>query len=390
MRIIKGPIEKEERLNPFPWYKKMRQESPVFFNEAQVTWDIFTYDEAIKILRDHDTFSSVRRPEEMEKSSILSMDRPRHTELRGIISRAFTPKAISDLEPRIQEIASELLDSVENQHQMDIVKDLAYPLPVIIIAELLGVPSEDREQFKRWSDLLVEGPRDMNPETIQRLKQRKLQGRMELEEYFAGVIEQRRKEPREDLISALIAAEINGCHLTVQEIINFSILLLAAGNETTTNLITNACRCFLEHPAALNEIQQDFRLIPPALEEVLRYYSPVQATSRIVKQDTEFAGRLLQAGEQVNVWIGSANRDERVFADPEQFDIHRTPHQHLAFGKGIHFCIGAHLARLEAKIAFEALFERFAEFQLVPCELEPIISGFVYGLKALPVEMSKR
>jgi cytochrome P450 len=387
------PIKKlspEERLNPFPRYRTMRQNGPLYFNETRNTWEVFTYNEAIKILRDHNTFSSIRNSVEKKRASILSMDQPRHTELRGLINRAFIPKVVSELQPRIRQIANELLDQVENHHSIDIVRDYAYPLPIIIIAELLGIPSEDREQFKKWSDLLVEGPKDMNPITIQDLQQRKLKGRIELEDYFGQIIEQHKKEPREGLVSALIAAEIDGEHLSVQELLNFCVLLLAAGNETTSNLITNACRCFLENPETLDELMKDYDLIPPAIEEVLRYYSPVQATSRVVKQDTEISGHILRSEENVIVWLGSANRDEQVFTNPDKFDIHRKPTQNLAFGTGIHFCLGAPLARLEAKIAFEVLFERFKDFRLIPCGLEPIVSEFVYGVKSLPIEMLRK
>lgn len=397
---------REQRLNPFAWYRERRKVGPVQFDEQSQTWDVVGYPEAQTVLRNHSQFSSQRfaggeGTMNEYTPSILSMDPPRHTELRSLVNLAFTPKAIASWAPRIEEISEELLDETVDrlvatgggstaQGVIDVVAEVSYPLPVIVIAEMMGVPAEDRELFKQWSDVLVEGPSDANPETLMDLMNRKRTARRELNEYFGDIVEHQRKHLKPNLIGALLDAQMDGEKLTIEELLSFCVLLLAAGNETTTNLITNAWRCFLENQDALEKVQREPELLAGAVEETLRYYSPVQATSRIVLEDLELAGNQLSRGDRVTVWIGSANRDERMFLDPERFDIHRSPNHHMAFGYGIHFCLGAPLARLEAQIILSKMMTRFAEFTPVSASLEPIISGFVYGVKSFPMHVTVR
>ncbi|HKV01438.1 MAG TPA: cytochrome P450, partial [Ktedonobacteraceae bacterium] len=283
--------------------------------------------------------------------------------------------SVAQLSERITAIINELLDQVAARGHMDIVDDLSYPLPVIVIAEMLGIPQEDRERFKVWSDAVVGAtyPERGNPQA-------------EMSEYFLDMIQQRSREPQNDLISALLDAQIDGQHLNQRELLGFCILLLVAGNETTTNLIGNALLCFDEHPEVMEELRAEPALVPGAIEEVLRYRSPVQYMYRRAIADITIGDHEMRAGQMVLAWIGSANRDEAQFPDPDYFDIRRTPNRHIAFGHGIHFCLGAPLARLEAKIALTMLLERFHEIKRVPgVPLEATGSDLVFGVKHLPI-----
>ena len=263
---------------------------------------------------------------------------------------------------------------------MDIIDDLSYPLPVIVIAEMLGIPQEDRERFKVWSDAVVGATHSERGDP-----------QAEMSEYFLDMIQQRRREPEDDLISALLDAQIDGQHLNQRELLGFCILLLVAGNETTTNLIGNALLCFDEHPEVMEQLRSEPELVPGAIEEVLRYRSPVQFMYRRAVADITIRDQEIRTGQMVLAWIGSANRDEAQFPDPDRFDIRRTPNRHIAFGHGIHFCLGAPLARLEAKIALTILLERLHEIKRVPdIPLEATGSNVVYGVKHLPITFRHR
>jgi cytochrome P450 len=378
----------ETRLFPFGVLNKLRDETPVRYDEARQCWDLFGYEDVHRVLKDPQTFSSVRGASANE--NLLFMNPPKHTQMRDLVSKAFTPKAIQELAPRIQNITDELLDQV-NGDEMDIVNDFATPLPVIVIAELLGVPKEDRTLFKNWSDVLVESAEDLTDETFQKLIQKRTRTVEELTEYFKKILKTRSSRPEDDLISALLKAEIEGEKLNEREIISFCILLLAAGNETTTNLITNGIRILTEEPTHQLELFQEPGLIPSFIEEVLRFYPPIIAIGRIAAQDIEIGGRNIQAGKQIISWVGSANRDEFKFTDPDVFNIRRKPNLHLSFGFGIHFCLGAPLARLEGKIAMEAISKKYEELKLVPGrQLTPIPSSFVFGLKNYPISFKRR
>jgi cytochrome P450 len=381
----------EEELDPFPWYKTMRAASPVSYNEQTGMWRVFRYLDVQRVLSEFETFSSQRGSREFRQrasqsplgSSLISMDPPRHRQLRNLVTQAFTPRTIAQLEPRITAIVDELLGQVEQSGRMDVIDDLAYPLPVIVIAEMLGIPPEERAQFKRWSDAVVTaggGSAAVNENF------RPGNAHMEMGMYFMNVIAQRRASPGNDLISALLAAEIDGERLNDIELLGFCILLLIAGNETTTNLIGNAILCFDEHPEVYDQLRAAPELIPSAIEEALRYRSPVQAMERVALVDVELGGQRIPADARIIAYMGSANRDEDQFSDADRFDIARTLNRHLAFGYGIHFCIGAPLARLEAKIALGAMLKRLCDIQRVPdTQLEPLRSFIVYGVRHLPV-----
>lgn len=354
----------------------MRESAPVFLDPRRHHWSVFGYNDVQRVLSEHSTFSSqYTGSDEPLDASIITIDPPRHRQLRSLVTLAFTPRTIARLESRITAIVNELLDKVTPRGEMDVIEDLSYPLPVTVIAELLGIPLEDRERFKHWSDQLVGAAPDdgKNPQT-------------EMGNYFKWVIEQRRKEPKDDLISALLAAQIDGKHLTEQELLGFCVLLLIAGHETTTHLIGNAIWTLDDHPAALAELKANPALLPDAIEEVLRYRSPVKLMFRVTTRDTRIGDKDIPAGAWVTAWIGSANRDETQFPNADTFDIHRTPNRHLAFGHGIHFCLGAPLARLESKTALAIMLERLPNLRRDrDKELEPVSAFILHGLKRLPI-----
>jgi len=351
----------------------------VYYNPQYHFWQVFRYEDVQRVLSDYASFSSGfgggEQGQDPLSSSLISMDPPRHRQLRNLVTQAFTPRSVAQLSERITTIVNQLLDQVAATGNMDIIDDLAYPLPVIVIAEMLGIPHEDRERFKVWSDSVVgaSNPEGGNPQA-------------EMSAYFLNMISQRSREPKDDLITALLNAQIDGQHLNQRELLGFCILLLVAGNETTTNLIGNALLCFDEHPEVMEQLRSEPALIPGAIEEVLRYRSPVQYMYRRAVSDVTIRDQEIRTGQMVLAWIGSANRDEAQFPDPDSFDIRRTPNRHIAFGHGIHFCLGAPLARLEAKITLTLLLERFHEIQRVrDIPLEATGSDLVFGVKHLPI-----
>lgn len=369
----------DRALNPFPWYRFMRESQPIRYEPRYAGWQVFRYDEVLRVLSDYAVFSSAFGGQGPLGSSLISMDPPRHRQLRNLVTQAFTPRAVAQLSGRITAIVNDLLDRVITAGRMDVIDDLAYPLPVIVIAEMLGIPQEERQRFKIWSDAVVGAsyPEEGNPQA-------------EMSAYFLNMIEQRRHEAKDDLITALLNAQIDGQHLNQQELLGFCILLLVAGNETTTNLIGNAFLCFDEHPEVMEQLRAEPALMPGAIEEVLRYRSPVQFMYRRAIADITLDGHNIRAGQEVLAWIGSANRDERQFPDPDLFDIKRTPNRHIAFGHGIHFCVGAPLARLESKIALTLMLERLQEIKRVrSVPLQATGSAVVYGVQHLPITFER-
>lgn len=387
-------------LNPFGWYAAHRQQSPVVRDPRSGLWHVFRYDDVQRALSDYAVFSSAAGRDETGQrdplgASMISADPPRHRRLRSLVTLAFTSSAVARLEPRITSLVDEFLDAVAARGdgamegtggirgiRMDIIDDLATPLPVTVIAELLGVPPSDRAQFKQWSDAVVMGSQatgmtGRSPQT-------------EMGQYFQGLIAERRKQPREDLISALLASQIDGEHLSEPELLGFCILLLVAGNETTTNLIGNAILCFDEQPGLWERLREEQTILPTTIEEVLRYRSPVQSMFRTTLQDVTLSDVTIPAGSAVLAWIGSANRDEARFPLADRFDPIRAPNRHIAFGHGIHFCLGAPLARLEARIALGRMLERIPHLRRVEmAPLEPLESLIVFGVKHLPVTLSQ-
>lgn len=374
--------------DPFPFYEMGRHMSPLRIPNMEM-WMAFTYEECVSMLRDHGTWSSFGQQDpNAPPPSMLGSDPPRHTRLRGLVSQAFTPRMVEQLEPRIREIAAELLDPAIERGECDLVETLSYPLPVIVIAEILGVPPEDRDRFKEWSDEVVAslgsglngGGRAVRQDIFE-----------EMRDYLMAMAEERRKNPKSELISGLVQAEMDGEKLTFAELLQMLILLLVAGNETTTNLIGNTALEFMAHPDQFAKVRDNLELVPSALEEVLRFNSPVQATVRRPTADVELSGKPIAKGTPVLVWLAAANRDPEQFADPLRFDVTRTPNRHLAFGMGIHFCLGAPLARLEAKVAIEELLKRVDGFERTTDGLLPRVPTFIMrGVTSLPVALSRR
>jgi len=387
---------------PHACFTALRESGPILYDERLKVWEVFNYEDVRALLANHELFSSDNyrfAPEpviEERDSSIINTDPPLHRQLRNLVSQAFTPRAINQLAPRIAEITNELLDAVIERGSMDIIGDLAGALPIIVIAEMLGIPSSDRVQFKRWSDAIVISEyENIKPENFEAYReQMRRTVRSTLDDiycYFKDIVAERRRAPGSDLISALLASEIDGVRLPERDILSFAALLLVAGNITTTNLLGDALLCFDEHPEVMERLKHEPQLIPSAIEEVLRYRSPVTMIARYATQDTELAGRTVPRGAFILGWVSSANHDPAQFPEPERFDIERTPNRHLSFGHGIHFCLGAPLARLESHIALTILFERLQDIRRIHAEeLETIHSTFIYGPRQLPIAFTAR
>ena len=400
-----NPFDPEFRTNPYPVYQRLRTEAPV--HQGQFGgWVLSRFAECEAVLGDHRRFSSDGRnseayhefvaqrggltPEEqaLEASRpFLFRDPPDHTRLRGLVSKAFTPRRVEALRPRIQQIVDELIDTVGGGGSMDVIEDLAYPLPVTVICEMLGVPVEDHGRFKEWSRELA---RSLDPEFVlpQEVIERRNQAVLSFREYFGSLIERRREAPRDDLISALIAVEEQGEVLTHQELLSTLTLLLVAGHETTVSLIGNGVLALLRHPDQMEMLRDNPSLARSAVEEVLRYDPPVQFDGRTAVEDVEIDGVTVRKGQEVVLLLGSANRDPAQFPDPDRLDITRADNRHLAFGYGIHFCLGAPLARVEGQIALGTLARRLRGLELLTDRPEYKENIVLRGLRALPVGFS--
>ncbi len=311
------------------------------------------------------------------------IDPPDHTRLRALVSNAFTPRMIRGLGPRIQAIVDELLDRVEEAGQMDLIADFAFPLPAIVIAEMLGLPPADREQFKQWSNDVMAflGTGRSRVDVARRAQQ----GVDALKDYLRGIFRQRRQLPREDLISALLVVEEEGDRLSEEEMFGMCVFLLVAGHETTLALIGNGLLALLRNPEQKQMLQEDPGLIDSAVEEFLRYDSPIQHQTRVAGEDFELEGCRIRQGQRVLPMLGAANRDPAQFADPDRLDIRRQPNPHLAFGYGIHFCLGAPLARLEGQLAIRTILRRLPRMQLTEGNLRWRVHTSMRHPELLPV-----
>ena len=365
-----NPWDENFRANPYPHYRPLLAGPPRVLDMGFKFALAARYDDVRAILSDHATFSSVQPTgmgfDEQNKAfgeapTMLGSDPPTQTRLRRLVSRDFTPRRIRELEPRIREIAKNLIDAAERKGEFDVMADLANPLPVMVISDLLGVPQEDYHRFKNWSDKIVEADNTLPgmpmPDEIK-------VAFTELRAYFIAEIARRRKNPGTDLVSALVAAHDEAEALNADELLQFLVLLLLAGNETTTNLIGNGILALGRNPGAMAALRSKPDLMRGAIEEMLRYDGPVQSTFRTATRDTTVGGTPITAGMGVFVIVAAANRDPAHFKDPEKFDITRESNEHMAFGDGIHFCIGAPLARMEGSIAIGAALERFPHLRL--------------------------
>ncbi len=366
-----------DSLYPQRWYHFMCETTPFVFHEKEQVWQVFRFRDVQHVLLHPEVFSSQTGLGRGMDASLVTSDPPRHRKLRDLVTQQFTPRMVAQLEGRITKIVQRLLDAVSGAGRMDVVNDLAHPLPTIVIAELLGVPTEDSKRFREWSDAILE---------YRLTSEREYQIQTEMAGYFRQVIEARRQKPENDLISALLAAEIEGERLSERELLSFCVLLLVAGNETTTSLIGNAMLCFDTCSGTLPVLRENPAFIPDAIEEVLRYHAPIRSVHRKATADMSLGGQQIRAGQDLQLMVAAANLDESAFPHALTFDIHRNPNRHIAFGHGIHFCLGAPLARLEARIAFSLLLERFADIQRVrEVPLEPIRGAGTQGIKHFPI-----
>jgi len=364
------------------WLHGLRSgDAPVEHDAGTGMWNVYGYHEAQEILGDPATFSSDTlrvipkglMPESEEFSMagfITQVDPPQHGKLRKLVSSAFTRKVVADLEPRIAAVTHELLDAARDRGRFELVTDLAYPLPVIVIAELLGVPSGDRALFKRWADALFQ--RDTKISLTEPVEEQNvdiqatLQPWREMSAYLAGHAAERKRQPRADLLTRLVEAEVDGERLPDDQVVNFAIILLLAGHITTTMLLGNTVLCLDAYPEQQDRARADRAAIPAIIEESLRLLTPFAALGRSTTCETELGGVTIPADQLLMVWLGAANRDPRQFPDPGVFDPDRDPNPHLAFGRGIHFCLGAPLARLEGRVALDILLDRFDTLRTDP------------------------
>ena len=385
-----NPFLPEVREDPYPQYRALREADPVHRSPFLDMWVLTRYEDVAQVLRDHrfsadrtkwesfqrqggaaDPGSPGQRPQggippQVEGfdpvRSLLSLDPPDHTRLRTLVTKAFTPRVVEQLRPQAQAIVDEALDRAAALGEMELIEHLAYPLPVAVIAGMLGVPRDDWPQFREWSRVLVSSLDPValpDPELIAAVR-----GAQDaLFEYLGGVVAARRREPRDDLISALIAVEERGDVLNERELLVMLNLLLVAGHETTVNLIGNGVLALLRNPDQLALLRRQPDVIESAVEELLRFDSPVQLTGRIAAEACELGGQQIRPGQLVLTLLGAANRDPLQFADPDRLDLTRSPNQHFSFGRGIHFCLGAPLARLEGRIAIGSLVRRFPELR---------------------------
>ena len=370
--------------DPYPTYEQLRRKDPVHRMRLIEAWALTRYEDVQDVLADHKRFTNAERNYDyMQYRTFLDLDPPDHTRLRGLVSKAFTPRAVRELGPRIQELVDELLDAAAGKSRIDLISDFAFPLPVIVIAEMLGVPAQDRARFREWSDDIALSVNPLlNNEQIARVRQ----ATEELFDYFEGIIEQRRHAPRNDMISALLAAEEEGDKLTHEELLSTLMLLLVAGNETTRNLIGNGMLALLKNPAQLRRLRDHPELLDSAINELLRYDSPVQIDARNAIDDVEIGGKRIAAGQRILAIVGAANRDPQAFASPDKLDIGRNEVSHLSFGRGIHYCLGSPLAILEGRIAFTSLLARFPSMRLAS---EPVFKEQIVlrGVEELWVEI---
>jgi pimeloyl-[acyl-carrier protein] synthase len=392
------PFLPEVHEDPYPLYHRLRATDPGHRSPLGF-WVLTRHADVLAVLRDPRMSRDPRRSErvallrasaevdellaaEEAAPSMLFVDPPDHTRLRTLVNKAFTPAAVERLRPRVEELVAGLLDRAAGAGAMDVVEELAYPLPVTVICELFGVPEADRDRFRAWSRGLVHL---LDPLVAADALERALQARQALRGYLGALIAERRAHPAGDLLTALIAAEDEGHKLSGAELVSMCVLLLVAGHETTVNLIANGMLALLRDPAARARLQADAALARSAVEELLRYDSPVQFTSRHALEDLDVGGRRVRAGETVVAVLGAANRDPAQFPDPDRLVLARAPNRHLAFGGGIHFCLGAPLARMEAAVAIPAMLARLPGLELGPGPPVRRDTVTLRGLASLPV-----
>lgn len=391
------------RANPYPFYAQLRSQDPVHWDEELGFWVLTRYADIVAVYQDS-RFSRAqglrrgyeRLPEAEQviaepvyhsfSKTMFYSDPPYHTRLRGLVNSAFTPTAVEQMRPYVQQTVDNLLDAVQTDGKMDVIHDFAYPLPIMVIAQMLGLPVEDRVHFKKWSDdlfaILGSVPHASD------LMERAARSLHELTSYITKLSDARRQHSLNDLLTALVEAVEGGEHLTQEELVANVIILLSAGHETTSNLVGNGLLALLQHPDQMQKLREQPKLIASAIEEMMRYDNPVQISYRSAAADVELGGKLIRKGQLVNSILGAGNRDPEHYAEPDRFDITREEGRHLGLGLGIHFCLGAPLLRLEAQIAFSTLLRRFPQLYLATESLEWQEHPIFRGVKSLPVVFS--
>jgi len=385
------PYAYEVHDDPYPLYRGLRDEAPLYKNEALEFWALSRHSDVLSALKNFEGFSNRNgvsldrdafHPGADATMSFLAMDPPRHTRMRSLVSRGFTPRRVADLEPRIRELAARYLDECAERGACDFIADFAGKLPMDVISELLGLPVSDRAMLREWADAVVH----REPGLVG-LPPAAAGAALHLLQYFQAHVAERRARPRgDDLTEALLEAQIDGDRLSEREILGFLFLMVIAGNETTTKLLANALYWLWRNPEQRNRLRADPSLVPNWVEETARYDNSTQALARVVARDTELYGTRLHEGEKLVLLIGSANRDERVFEDPDRYELLRNTRASLSFGHGTHFCLGAALARLEGRIALEEVWRRFPEYDVEPEGIVRVHSVNVRGFAALPVK----
>jgi pimeloyl-[acyl-carrier protein] synthase len=381
--------------DPYPTYHYLQENDPVhwmpFGEEGNGMWMVTRFDDALNLFKSPSVIKDVRRVGEIEEKpsplgrNMLDHDPPEHTRLRSLVNLAFTPARVRDLEPRITAIVEEVYATARKNGGMDFIDSFAILLPVKVICELLGVPASDQQLFRNWMTDIIAGIDAVY--SSKENQQKQMNASMALAEYFQALILERRKDLQEDLISGLIAAHDSGDRLSDGELLGMCFLLLTAGHETTVNLLGNGLLTLLRNPEEIRRLVEDPGQIDSAIEEMLRYESPLQrATTRFTAEDIHINGQVIKKGEQVSAVIGAANRDPAHFTQPDQFDITRKPNRHLAFGQGVHFCVGAPLSRAEARIAFSHILDDLPTFRLVSEQVDWRQMTWMRGLRSLQIE----
>lgn len=388
-----SPFLPEVRANPYPYYAYLRRHAPVYAVPGAGCWAISRYDDVLSVFKNPQVFSSSvffpmifgeLNPFPPQAPPMISCDPPEHTRLRKLVNRAFTPRRVASLEQHIREVVQQLIERMATQRVFDLVRDFSAPLPVIVMAAMLGVEPQRQQDFKRWTNDIIFATQvvGLTPEDRERI----LLSIADFRTYFEGAIAGYRQHPGDNLVSDLVRAEEENQILTAEEVLTMAVFILLAGNETTTNLIGSAILALLEHPQELAKVRANPALIPNVVEETVRYESPIQLIPRQAMQQVQLAETLIPAGSLVLPLIGSANHDERKFPEPERFDITRDTEGQIAFSFGIHYCLGAELARLEGRSALEALLERFPHLARTDDPVSLVESSFVRGPKTLPLK----
>lgn len=378
----------ETRRNPYPAYEQLRSQTPVFNDPTSGLWVALDYDSVKRVLTDHELFSSRLGP----ALWMIFLDPPKHTKLRALISQAFTPKSIANLEPRIVQLCHQLLEPLLERDEIDLVADFSAHLPMLVISEMLGLPPADEPQFWRWNEVILNMSYNFSGGAdAVGVKDAFNAATAEMNDYLGALLAERRSGPKGDLLTRLLQAEVDGERLSQEDILGFFQGLLVAATETTTNLINNAILCLIENPGQSEKLRAVPGLLPSAIEEALRYRSPLQWMFRVTRQDVELHGCRIPAGKIILAMIGAANRDPKQFPEPDRFDITRDPNPHIAFGHGVHFCLGAVLARMEARVALDHLLKSIEQIELAGSKnWEPRKGLHVHGPVKLPLKFRAR